>query len=140
MFTYRTQLHLKDTDATGVLFFSNQFSFALEAFEAFLKERGFGWDQLMSSPFLLPVVHAEADFLAPLMVGDSLEISLEISHIGTSSVTLHYTLCNPTRSLTVGTAKIVHVVVSRETRQSLPIPDFLRSIFESELSSVHSNK
>ena len=37
MFIYRTQIRLKDTDATGVLYFSEQYKFALEAFEEFLK-------------------------------------------------------------------------------------------------------
>ena len=34
MFIYRTHLRLRDTDATGVMYFSEQFKFALEAFEA----------------------------------------------------------------------------------------------------------
>ncbi len=136
MFTYLTQVRLKDTDATGVLYFSEQFKFALETFEEFLKERGFGWRELMASAYLLPVVHAEADYLAPMRVGDALEVSLKVAKIGSSSMTLQYHFRSPERKIEVGRAEIVHVVVDKETRASVPIPDFLRAILESELSIV----
>ncbi len=136
MFTYHTQVRLKDTDATGVLYFSEQFKFALEAFEEFLKERGFGWRELMASAYFLPVVHAEADYLAPMRVGDALEISLKVGKIGSSSMTLQYSFRDPERKIEVGRAEIVHVVVDKETRASVPIPDFLRAILESELVAV----
>jgi 1,4-dihydroxy-2-naphthoyl-CoA hydrolase len=136
MFHYRTQIRLKDTDATGVLYFSEQFKFALETFEEFLKDRGFSWRELMASPFLLPVVHAEADYIAPMMVGDELEIILKVAKVGTSSMTLQYSLRDPQRGMIVGRVEIVHVVVDKTTRTSVPIPDFLRAILESELSVV----
>jgi YbgC/YbaW family acyl-CoA thioester hydrolase len=133
MFIYRTQLRLKDTDATGVLYFSEQFKFAMEAFEEFLKERGFAWKELMASAFLLPVVHAEADYTAPLMVGDELEIILKVRKVGSSSVTLQYSFRSPERKIEVGRAEVIHVAIDKETRVPMPIPDFLRVILESEL-------
>ena len=132
MFVYRTQVRLKDTDATGVLYFSEQFKMALEAFEEFLKEKGLPLKQLLESTYLMPVVHAEADYLAPLMIGDELEILLKVAKIGTSSVTLSYTFHDPVRKIDVGRVEIVHVVVEREKRTSVAIPDFLRKILESD--------
>lgn len=135
MFIYRTQIRLKDTDATGVLYFSEQYKFALEAFEEFLKDRGFSWRALMGSAFLFPVVHCEAEYKAPLMVGDQLEVSFSVAKIGTSSITLQCTFRDPERNIDVGSTKIVHVAVDRESRQTVPIPDFLRPILESGLSA-----
>jgi 1,4-dihydroxy-2-naphthoyl-CoA hydrolase len=133
MFIYRTKVRLKDTDATGVLYFAEQFRMALEAFEEFLKERGFSLSQLLSSPYLMPVVHASGDYLAPVTVGDELEISLKVSKIGTSSVTMQSTLRDRDRGVDVGRVEIVHVVVDREKKTSVPIPAFLKSILEAEL-------
>ncbi len=130
MFIYQTRVRLRDTDATGVLYFSEQFNFAMEAFEEFLKVRGFSLRELMNTPYLLPVVHAEADYLSPLMVGDVLEINMQVSKIGSSSVTLEYTFFDLTRRADAGKAQIVHVVVDKETRRPTPIPDFLRSLLE----------
>lgn len=134
MFTYSIQVRLKDTDATGVLYFAEQFRMAMEAFEEFLKDRGFALSHLLESPYLMPVVHAAADFLAPVMVGDELRIALKIIKLGTSSVTLQYTFYDPLRKIDVGRVEIVHVVVDRETRSSTPIPEALRRIFELEVN------
>ena len=133
MFTYSTQVHLKDTDATGVLYFAEQFRMALETFEEFLKSRGFSLKQLLESSYLMPVVHAEGDYFAPLMVGDELEISMKVAKVGTSSVTLEFEFRDPNRNLDVGKVQIVHVVVEKEQRSAVPIPDFLRTILESEV-------
>ena len=134
MFTYRMQVRLKDTDATGVLYFAEQFKMAMDVFEEFLKERGAPFRQLLDSNYLMPVVHAEADYLAPLMVGDELQIELGVAKIGTSSVTLIYTFYDVIRKMTVGRVKIVHVAIERHQRSaSVPIPDFLRNILEPEL-------
>ena len=136
MFLYRTQVRLKDTDATGVLYFTEQFRMALEAFEEFLKERGFSLKQLLDSSYLMPIVHAEGDYFAPLIVGDELEISLKVAKLGTSSVTLECSFYDPHRKMDVGKVRIVHVVVDKEKRIPLPIPNFLRMILESEMDVV----
>jgi 1,4-dihydroxy-2-naphthoyl-CoA hydrolase len=129
MFVYRTRVRLKDTDATGVLYFTEQFRMAQEVFEEFLKERGFGLNQLLHSPYLMPVVHAKADFLAPLFVGNELEIAMRVSKIGTSSLTLSYTVREIDQQIVVGTVEIVHVVVDAKTKAAMPIPDELKEIF-----------
>ena len=109
---------------------------ALEAFEEFLKERGFSLNQLLGSEYLMPIVHAEADYLVPLVVGDELEISLKVVKLGTSSVTLESHFHDPQRKISVGKVQIVHVVVDKEKRSSVPIPDFLRRLLEFERDVV----
>jgi YbgC/YbaW family acyl-CoA thioester hydrolase len=137
VFIYRTQIRLKDTDATGVLYFSEQFKFALEAFEEFLKERGFSFRELTKSPFLLPVVHAEADYKVPMMVGDPVEVQLQVAKIGTSSITLHSLLRDPERNIEVGKVELIHVLVDRATRKTVPIPDDLRAILGAPLTRLY---
>jgi YbgC/YbaW family acyl-CoA thioester hydrolase len=136
MYIYRTQVRLKDTDATGVIYFAEQFRMALEAFEEFLKDRGFSLKQLLESSYLMPVVHAEGDYFAPLRVGDELEISLKVAKLGVSSVTLEFSFRDPDRKLDVGKVQLVHVIIEKESRSPVPIPDFLRSILESGINVV----
>lgn len=136
MFVYQTQVRLKDTDATGVLYFAEQFRMALEAFEEFLKERGFGWKELLESPYLMPVVHAEGDYMAPVRVGDMLRICLEVAKIGTTSVTLQYILKDVERGEDVGKVQIVHVVIDRLTKKAVPIPDALRAILAAGINAA----
>jgi len=128
-FTHRRKVRLQDTDATGVLYFPEQLKMALEAFEDFLIHHQLPLRKLIEdSPYLLPVVHAEADYLAPVMVGDELDIHLTVEAVGTKSVTLIYRFVDTKRKIDVGTAKIIHVAVDKQTRQSVPIPDILRVV------------
>ncbi len=130
MFTYQFQVRLQDTDATGVLYFTRQFQMAMEAFEEFLKHRGYSLRQLLESNYLMPVVHAEGDYLAPVMVGDVLEVRLRVGRMGQSSLTLDYQIHDESRGSDVGKVQIVHVVVDKQTRESVPIPDFLRGLLQ----------
>lgn len=130
MFTYQFQVRLQDTDATGVLYFTRQFQMAIEAFEEFLKHRGYSLRQLLESNYLMPVVHAEGDYLAPVMVGDVLEVRLRVGRMGQSSLTLDYQIHDESRGSDVGKVQIVHVVVDKQTRESVPIPDFLRGLLQ----------
>lgn len=126
MFTYSTTIHLRDTDATGVIFFGEQFRFALEAFEHLLKAEGLNLGNILKTgDFLLPVVHAEADYLAPLRVSDEIDIHILATQIGTSSFTLGYKLYRKGGKEEVGSVSIVHVVISRTSQKSMPIPEQL---------------
>jgi YbgC/YbaW family acyl-CoA thioester hydrolase len=123
LFIYLRSVYLRDTDATGVLYFPQQFDLALEAFEEFLKQGGFSLGELVnSSDFLLPVVHAEADYLAPLQVGDTLEITLSVKNIGTSSFTLHTEMLDKDKKQKVGHVSVVHVAISKATKTKIPLP------------------
>ena len=128
MFVHKTKIRLRHTDATGVLFFPEQLTLALEAFEDFLESRNSSLKQIFQASFLLPVVHVEANYTAPLRVGDPLEIALTVKNKGTSSITLAYRFFDPVRKIEVGTAEIVHVVVDRQKYTPLPIPEMLLQI------------
>lgn len=128
MFQLNRRITLQETDATGVLFFGQQFKIALEVFEAFLKAKGFSLHQLLDSPYLMPVVHAEADYFAPLQVDDELCIQMTQVKLGNSSVTFEYLFFKENYDNCVGQVKLVHVVVDRSTRTSVSLPDFLKNV------------
>ena len=67
MFEYRTQIRMRNTDATGHLFFSEQFNLALEAFEEFLVSINRDEDPLLDQ-MEMPIVHAEAKYKKPLQL------------------------------------------------------------------------
>lgn len=128
-FTHTTFIRLRDTDATGVLYFADQLKIALEVLEAFLRTSGMPLKQILEKePYFLPVVHAEANYFAPLMVGDEIQITLIIDHIGESSFTCHYQFFDINRKLDVGNVTLVHVSVSKETRTKIPLPASLLKI------------
>jgi 1,4-dihydroxy-2-naphthoyl-CoA hydrolase len=71
-----------DTDAAGVLHFPRLLDWCHQAYEESLERFGLPASEIFPSPdhspaVALPVVHCQADFLAPLVVGDPLAIQLE---------------------------------------------------------------
>lgn len=123
MFSYTKTIFLRDTDATGVLYFSEQLKFCQEAFEAYLSKKFTLHQMLQEQDFLLPIVHAEADYALPLQVGDAVELQLSLGEVGTSSFSLGFKVLKGGQE--AGSAKIVHVALSKETGESIPIPEMV---------------
>jgi len=127
MFTYQTTIKLHETDAAGLLFFSNQFKLMHDAYEALLESWGFGFAVLLlKKDYFLPIVHAESDFKSPLFVGDRITIEVKIAKIGNSSFTFSYTLYDQNKKI-VGTGKTVHVTVDKKSRTKISLPSDIRA-------------
>ncbi len=130
MYTYQTKIKLHETDAAGLLFFSQQFKLVHDAYEALLETIGFSFAELIRNrDYFLPIVHAESEYKHPLFVGDPIEIQVIVEHIGTTSFTFSYTLLNTKREI-VGTASTVHVTMDKKTHTKIPIPKEMRAKIE----------
>jgi len=128
MFRYKRVIRVRDTDATGALYFTNQLQIGLEAFEEFLLQKGFSLGEMVSQgDYLLPIVHAEANFMAPLLIGDSVELTL-VFKWGTTSFTHSSEIFKGRKR--VGTVSIVHVVYCSRTKAPISIPLALKGKFE----------
>ena len=126
MYTFETSVRLHDTDAAGILFFANQFKFAHDAYESFLRENNLGFARIFNeSDYLLPIVHAEADYKATLDVGDKLSVQMKTEKIGDSSFTLSYDIMNSGGD-NIGRVRTVHVCMDRGTLLKKTIPAPLR--------------
>jgi 1,4-dihydroxy-2-naphthoyl-CoA hydrolase len=132
MFVSTNKVRMHDTDMAGILYFPRQFRFAHDALEDFMASLGLSFNQVFHrEPFVFVVVHAEADYLAPLQVDDELVIHLNIIALGTTSFTVNYMIYR--NEELVGTAKTVHVTVDAESRTKIPIPATFRKMLESHL-------
>ena len=119
-------VHFSETDPAGILFFSRVFEICHHAFEAFLAERGFPLARVLTSvDWLLPLVHAEADFAAPIRLGDTLLVEVTVERMGAGSIAFAFALTNPERGL-VATARHVHAAIDRKTWQPRRLPDEVR--------------
>ena len=130
IYTYKTIIKLHETDAAGLLFFSQQLKLVHDAYEALLESIGFGFAVLLKKKkYFLPIVHAEADYKAPLFVGDRLAIEISIDRIGETSFIFAYKLLNEKKQL-VGTAQTVHVTVDKKTQKKISLPADMRKALE----------
>ena len=127
MFQYTTTIKLHETDAAGLLFFTNQFKLMHDAYEQLIESLGFGFAVLIRErSYFLPIVHAQADFKAPLFVGNRITIQVGVDHIGETSFSFAYTITDEQKHL-VGTGKTVHVTMDKKTHTKIPLPPDMRS-------------
>lgn len=125
MYKRQTLVFLSSTDATGVIYFTEQLRFASETFEEFLLSSGLSLKEMIAKgDLLLPIVHVEGDFKAPIRVGDMLTITLNLEKMGDKSFALSYTLSSS--QTIVGTVKIIHAALKRG--KSIVLPDELKSL------------
>ena len=126
MFIYKTKIKLHETDAAGLLFFSNQFKIVHDAYETLLKKIGFGFAKLIrQKSYFLPIVHAEADYKAPLFVDEEITVQVTIESVGITSFIFAYQIFNEKKKL-VGTARTVHVTMDKKTQKKVPLPKDMR--------------
>jgi 1,4-dihydroxy-2-naphthoyl-CoA hydrolase len=118
VFRYSTTLKLRETDAAGVAFFASYFAIAHDVYEAWLTQQGAGLHTWLDS-IHLPIVHASADYSAPLRLGDPFEVEMTCLRRGERSFTLTYHLIDASRQ-TLARLKTIHVSVLGGESTELP--------------------
>lgn len=127
MIPHEHVVHFSETDPAGILFFSRAFEICHHAFEAFLADRGFPLARVLTDvDWLLPLVHAEVDFRAPLRLGDRVRVDVSVERLGKGSITFAFALSTVERGL-VATARHVHASIDHATWQARPLPDEVRA-------------
>ncbi len=127
MTRHRVTVRLHHTDAAGVLFYGRLFELVQEAFEEALRAGGLPLaDLLRGGGFGLRVVHAEADYAAPVRVGDSLDVRLSFE-AGDRSLRVNAEIADGA-GRTVGAAHVVHAAVDWATGAAVPLPDAVRAL------------
>ncbi|MBU0678535.1 MAG: acyl-CoA thioesterase [Verrucomicrobia bacterium] len=131
MFSYRTQIRLAHTDAARKLYFAALFDLAHEAFESFLDGGGQSIQHMIEEgDFIAPVVHAEADYLTPMTLGSAFGIELTCHSIGASSFSIAYAFVDDEGEV-AATARLVHAVVLKESKEAVAVPPGLKSLLDS---------
>jgi 1,4-dihydroxy-2-naphthoyl-CoA hydrolase len=121
MFEYESTVRLRETDAGGVMFFARRFDLMHDAYEAFMEARGLSIAKILADgAYMLPVVHAECDYSAPLATGDVVRVHVEVEEVRTRRFTMRYTVEGAGRA--AGTGRTVHVAVDMQTRRAVPLP------------------
>jgi len=118
---------LRHTDAAGVVYFARYFELAHEAYEQALAEGGMPLTpEVLSAGVLLPIVHAEADYAAPLHLGDEVEVTLSVEDVRERLFTLVFEFQRA--GVRVCRVRTVHVAVRREDFTATSLPEGVREI------------
>ena len=114
-FIYNRTIHLQDTDAAGVVYFSNVLSICHEAYEASLEASNIHLKAFFTHPpVAFPVVHANVDFFRPMCCGDKLEVSLIPHKLGVNKFEVNYEIM--VENVLVAKAVTRHVCIDAVSR------------------------
>ncbi len=93
MFTYATPVRFADVDHAGIVYYPRFFHLFHVAFEELWRARigPAAYSELIDRDRIgFPAVKAECEFKAPLKFGDTAEIEVTVSRLGTKSITFRY--------------------------------------------------
>lgn len=121
------QIRFREADPAGILYFGNIFSLAHDSFEEFIQAAGLPWaDWFKSNPYLVPIRHAEADFLSPFFAGEKYQILTTIASISDSSFQVRYEFRSGSRIH--ARVKMVHTFVDNKAKTKVPVPENIKKI------------
>lgn len=82
------RVYYEDTDAGGVVYYSNYLKYFERGRTEYLRDRGFLVVEMARRGFVFPVVHLEIDYRAPALHDDLLRVETVVLEIRKSSFTL----------------------------------------------------
>ncbi len=107
------------------MYFANAFEFAHEAVESFFASRGIQLTSLIADGPHLPLVHASADFLAPIGLGDEVTVTVDSAQCSAGSVTFAVRVVAKAERL-IARVTLVHACIDKSSRHPIEIPAGLR--------------
>lgn len=91
MHKMKKKIYYHDTDAGGVVYYSNYLKYFEESRTEFLQDKGISVERLAEEGTLFVVKKVEIDYKTPARYGDDLIVTAEISKV--KNVTLEFTQC-----------------------------------------------
>jgi 4-hydroxybenzoyl-CoA thioesterase len=131
-FSARIPVRFGDCDPAGLVYYPALFHYCHAAMEEFFAARcGVPYARLVSERRLgFPTVNVRAEFHAPFVYGDEVEVEVWVSAVGRTSATFEYRLRRASDRALCATATHVQVLINLDERRAVPLPAELRRAFE----------
>ena len=128
-YVHRRRVHFIDTDAAGIIHYSNYFRYMEEAETEFLFRCADEAGVPRSKFFIAPRVKATAEFVRPVRFGDLIDIHLKVDHLGQSSIGYAFDFRHEGEQVAHGSLRIVCVERDEDGKyKPTPIPEALRAV------------
>lgn len=116
------RVRFQEVDAAGTIYYSRVFDYFGDVYVDLFERGGVNLPRALAKrDWFAPLVHAEAEYLAPMRFGDAVVVHVVKVRCGKSAATVGYRIVSPEgRPLAVG--HTVHVFVDGATFRPCPIP------------------
>ncbi len=116
---------MESVDAVGIVFYAAYWIWYEGVFEAFIAAAsGRSWRSLVESGFVMPIVHAEIDYLQPLRLSEVVIAEIRLSGIGSRSIRFEAEFSREDE--VVARTRTVHVAATSGKLEAVEIPSWLR--------------
>ena len=122
--THRLRVRYGECDPQGVVFNARYFDYFDIALTELWREVAGGYAAMMDQGLDLQVVEATARYKQPARFDDELDVTIEVSRLGTTSMVTALEVRRAGELLVEG--ELVHVFVDVHAHTKTPIPDRLR--------------
>jgi 4-hydroxybenzoyl-CoA thioesterase len=129
-FTRSVPIRFSHCDPAGIVYFPHYFDMFNGLIEDWYgQELGFEYAELITGGYGFPFVHIECDFKIPSRIGEIIELTLLVEHVGRSSLAIAI-ICHRDNIERLR-ARMVTAMMSLETKTAVSMPDALRAAIES---------
>jgi len=130
-FSTRITVRFGDADPAGLVYYPNIFHYYHIALEEFFAARcGISYQKLMADERLgFPTVNVQAEFFAPLVYGDEVDVEVFVTRTGRSSATFEYSIRRASDEILCARAILVQVAMDLDARRAVFIPERYRQAF-----------
>lgn len=129
-FTSQVTIRFHHTDPAGIVYFAKIFELFHTAFEDLLAEAGHPLSAFFEHgrpEWLMPLVHAEADFRRPLRLGETLEVRVVVDPVDDSRLAFDFEIWGADGLRATG--RHVHRAIKAATFKPTSVPaDFLAAL------------
>lgn len=126
------KIRFGDVDKAGIAYYPHIFNMCHVAFEEMWEKFiGRSYDRLILEDRIgMPIVHVNADFMAPLQYGADIAIRVSVVRIGTRSLEFQFDFFNSGDRKHLARINITNAMVQMDTFRSVEIPPAYRTRFE----------
>jgi 4-hydroxybenzoyl-CoA thioesterase len=133
-FTVTRNIRFSDSDPAGIVFYAEFFRMFNDLFEDWLVQCldiDFAY-QFQVEQRMFPLVHVEVDFKEARRMGQTMNLTLILTHLGKSSI--KYDIVCHDGGLEILYAKFVTCVASKRTMKTIEIPADIRGKMKQHLA------
>lgn len=132
IYSYRSTAYWNETDAAGIVHFSNYFRYCERAEEEFFKKLLGGFPGILSRySVIVPRVRAACDYYRPIFPHDDFRVDIVDLELGNKSIRYRFEIFNESRGFKAADCEVVIAIVDPSVMKSIEIPGPLRELLKS---------
>jgi acyl-CoA thioester hydrolase len=122
------RVRYQECDPQGVVYFARYPEYYDISLTELWRERLGGYQAMVDTGADLVVAEQSLRYLAPARFDELIDVELDVTHLGTTSVSWAYTISRAGELLVEGAIR--HVFIDPPTKAKRPIPDTIRAALE----------